>query len=271
MTFKIIKPISGLQPLLLSVPHCGTDFPDELKDQFVPELASKPDDTDWYLDRLYDFAPELGITMIVPQYSRWVIDLNRDPKGKLLYDDGRLATPLCPTTDFWERPIYVDRRTEVDQDEVSDRTARYHQPYHEEIDRILDEFESIHGFAVFWDGHSIRRNVPSIQKEDFPDFILGDNDGDSASPPITEVTLSALQNSEFSVSHNNPFKGGFLTRSKGNPRADIHALQLEMSKDLYMSDDETVYDVEKAAPVKARLKKVLSALITEFGGLNAKS
>ncbi|MBL7877397.1 MAG: N-formylglutamate amidohydrolase, partial [Cyclobacteriaceae bacterium] len=72
-------------PILISVPHCGTRFPDELKDQYKPALINAPDDTDWFVDILYDFAPALGITMIMANYSRWVIDLNRDPHSKPLY------------------------------------------------------------------------------------------------------------------------------------------------------------------------------------------
>lgn len=261
MSFTVLKPSEKEIPFLLSLPHCGTAFPDEIKSDFVESLAKAPDDTDWYLDQLYDFAPELGATTIVPEYSRWVIDLNREPSSKPLYDDGRLTTPLCPATDFNERSIYIDKRAEVDPTEVERRKALYFQPYHDNIDVILKSFVDEYGIAVFWDGHSIRRNVPSIQEEDFPDFILGDNDGRSAYSLFSNAALRTLGNGQFTVFHNTPFKGGYLTRSKGAPEKSIHALQLEMSKDLYMSDDETVYDSERAAPVKEHLRRTLESVI----------
>ena len=94
------EPTAIHTPILISVPHCGIQFPDEVRNQFNPELIKAPDDTDWFVDHLYDFAPSLGMTMISAVYSRWVIDLNRDPQSKPLYADGRIITELCPTTTF---------------------------------------------------------------------------------------------------------------------------------------------------------------------------
>ena len=96
--FYIVKPKAGKVPFVLSIPHRGTEFPAELKDRYVPELVEVLDDTDWYLEKLYDFAPDFDITTIYAKYSRWVIDLNREPASRPLYDDGRLITELCPTT-----------------------------------------------------------------------------------------------------------------------------------------------------------------------------
>ena len=116
--------------------------------------------------------------------------------------------------------------------------------------------------VIFWDAHSIRRNVSTIQKEDFPDLILGNNDGQTADSSIIEIALKTLRNSQLNVQHNRPFKGGYLTRSKGDPSANIHALQLEMSKDLYMSNNELEYDEKKAAKIKEILIDTFTNLIS---------
>ena len=104
--YKIIRPDEYLLPILLSVPHCGTYFPENLHKHFDQKHLQYPDDTDWFVDKLYDFAPALGITMIVAHYSRYVIDLNRDPSGKPLYADGRTTTQLVPTHTFFGQPLY---------------------------------------------------------------------------------------------------------------------------------------------------------------------
>ena len=127
--YKISSPKGTKVPILLSVPHCGIAFPDEIRKDFDPELSSKPDDTDWFVDTLYDFASSMGISMISAVYSRWVIDLNRDPESKPLYTDGRIITALCPTTDFFGKPIYIDQRKEVKQTEVDRRLTAYYYPY----------------------------------------------------------------------------------------------------------------------------------------------
>ena len=104
--YKIIRPHEYLLPILLSVPHSGTLFPENLDKDFDQMHLQYPDDTDWFVDQLYDFAPELGITMIVAQYSRYVVDLNRDPTGRPLYEDGRAITQLVPTHTFFGQPLY---------------------------------------------------------------------------------------------------------------------------------------------------------------------
>ena len=88
--FRIISSKNSEVPIILSVPHCGIVFPADLTDQYKSDLISAPDDTDWFVDTLYDFVSYMGITMIAAQYSRWVIDLNRDPQSKPLYTDGRI-------------------------------------------------------------------------------------------------------------------------------------------------------------------------------------
>lgn len=248
-------------PVILSSPHSGTEFPDELKAHFRPEMMAQPDDTDWFIHRLYDFAPALGITTIHAKYNRWVIDLNRTPTNKPLYNDGRIITELVPKTDFFGREIYVDKKHVPDDTEIERRTENYFKPYYRKIESLLRERLNKFGQVLLWDAHSIRRFVPTIQDEPFPDMILGDNDGKSASGEIIEIALSQLRNGKFGVNHNSPFKGGNITRSHGKPENNIHALQLEMSKNNYMNDDELTFNEERADDVRSVLRSVFEALI----------
>jgi N-formylglutamate deformylase len=142
--FNVIRATGTEVPILISVPHCGTAFPDELRDQYEPSLISAPDDTDWFVDKLYDFAPSLGMTMITAVYSRWVIDLNRDPESKPLYTDGRIITGLCPTTTFLGEPLYKDKRNEVDANEVGRRVNLYYKPYHDKISELIKGLKTRH-------------------------------------------------------------------------------------------------------------------------------
>jgi len=256
-----LEPVGRRVPFVLSIPHCGTGFPPEVEDLFIPELRKAPDDTDWFLERLYDFASSLGITVIHAKYSRWVIDLNRVPDGKPLYNDGRIITELCPTIDFLGNPIYKKAEYEPDDGEKARRLSEYYEPYHSRIDDLIADLRSGFREVIFWDGHSIRRNVPSISDQPFPDLILGNNDGGTASDQIIASALEGLRSGPYEVSDNHPFKGGYLTRSKGDPERGVHALQLEMSKDLYMDSTETEYDDQKAGALKAHLKAVFEALI----------
>ena len=208
------------------------------------------------------FASDLGVTVIYAKYSRWVIDLNREPESMPLYDDGRMITELCPRRTFLDEKLYKKKEFEPDEKEIERRLQKYFYPYHQKIDEIAEELRKEFGNVLFWDAHSIRREVKTISKEPFPDLILGDNDGKTSDNRFIDEALEALGASRWQISHNDPFKGGFLTRSKGAPADGVHALQLEMAKDLYMSNDETEYDSGKAEKVKGLLKSTFENLIS---------
>lgn len=264
--FNLSRPTSSAVPILLSIPHCGTAFPDDLSIEFKKELIRNPDDTDWFVDQLYAFVHTLGITTISGVYSRWVIDLNRHPQSKPLYSDGRIITGLCPTTDFLGNNLYIDQRNQLTEEATNQRLEKYYWPYHGALQKELEELKQKFGKVLLWDCHSIRQVVPTIQKEKFPDLILGDVDGTSASPGVIEMTSNQLESSGFSFRHNFPFKGGYITRQYGRPSENIHALQLEMTKVNYMDDSETSFDPMRAARMQKVLQSVLSNLLDGFFG-----
>jgi len=259
-TYLVKFPTARRIPILVSVPHCGTAFPDEIKSDYQREWIEAPDDTDFFVDRLYSFAPSLGITMISALLSRWVIDLNRHPQGKPLYADGRIITDLCPVTTFLGKFLYKDKRREVGVEEVERRRRLYYNPYHEKLNELLTSLKSEFGNVLLWDCHSIRQFVPTIQKEKFPDLILGSADGESAGKDVIEVALKKLGAENYSLQHNHPFKGGYITRHYGKPDQHQQALQLEMSKINYMDDSEMHYHPARAEKMGELLYNTLNEL-----------
>lgn len=262
--YFIKEPKGKKVPVILSVPHSGTDFPEELKSHYHAAMTAQIDDTDWFVHDLYDFAPELGIVVIHARYSRWVIDLNRDPESKALYNDGRIITGLTPSTDFLGNEIYVDKKFIPDDAETERRLAHYYRPYYQKIQNLLEERIDQFGEVLLWDAHSIRRFVPTIRPEAFPDLILGDNDQKSARKEIIEIALDGLRAGKYGVNHNTPFKGGQITRHFGKPGASVHALQLEMSKIHYMDDDELTFSAARAEEMRQLLRPVLEQLISHL-------
>ncbi|MGB1104521.1 MAG: N-formylglutamate amidohydrolase [Crocinitomicaceae bacterium] len=258
-----IKEARGtLAPIIISIPHSGTEIPSELKGHFREDQLSKLDDTDWFLDRLYDFAPDMGITVIHAKYSRWVIDLNRDPESLPLYGDGRLITGLTSTTDFLGNPIY-NAGKEPNREEVERRLKIYYDPYFDKLKTLLQARKEQFGEALLWDAHSIRSKVPTIRPTKFPEMILGTADGKSADSRFVNSALNNLI-SRYEVNLNDPFKGGRITRHFGSPLNGIHALQLERNKDLYMDDAEIHYDERRASEMREVLEKTLTELIDLF-------
>lgn len=259
-TYRIKYPTSHRVPILLSIPHCGTAFPDEVKSDYFADLIETPDDTDWFVDELYRFAPSIGITVMSAKWSRWVIDLNRHPESEALYTDGRIITGLCPTTTFLGQALYRDGRKEVHAEEVRRRTELYFRPYHNKLEELLSELQGQFGQVLLWDCHSIRRVVPTIQRDKFPDLILGSADGYSADPRLIAKALQLLSKGGFGLAHNHPFKGGFITRNYGDPARGRHALQLEMTKINYMDDSERNYHPARAKKMAELLNKMLGDL-----------
>ena len=258
--YHIIEPKGKKIPIILSVPHCGVDFPDEVIQDYVPEMAASPDDTDWFVHDLYNFASDLGITIIHAKYSRWVIDLNRDPESAPLYNDGRIITGLTTTTDFFGKDIYKSEDHVPNQEEVERRLEKYYWPYYQKVQELLDERKNEFGKALLWDAHSIRHLVPTIRKDVFPDMILGNNDETTAHPDLIKAAMEGLTSGKYGVNHNTPFKGGHITRYFGKPDKNIHALQLEMNKILYMDDEEVNFNETRANEMRNVLKQTFSNL-----------
>ena len=265
--FTITAAQNTAVPIIISVPHAGTEFPEQLDKQLNPRVRKYLDDTDWFVDRLYDFAPKLGITIIKANLSRWVVDLNRNPANAPLYNDGRLITSVTPTTDFFGNELYKSKDLVPDAQETAVRVATYFEPYHKKIKELLEVRKTQFGKVLLWDAHSIRHRVSTLHPTPFPDMILGNKDGESAHPKLIDAALTALRSSRYDIAHNAPFKGGYITRSFGVPSQNIHALQLEMNKILYMDDNELFYNTERANRVKTLLEHTLKNLIETINDL----
>lgn len=254
-------PKSGVKrlPIVVSVPHSGTEVPDDVARTMRPEVAAGTPDTDWFVHELYGFAPALGITLIHARYSRLVIDLNRDPSGHKLYADGRSETQLVPLKTFAGDPVYA--ATAPDLDEIERRSRQIFRPYHEKVEELLRGLRADFRHVLFWDAHSIKRLVPTIRPEPFADMILGNQKGKTASSALIETALGVLRDGTgYDVAHNVPFMGGYLTRSIGRPESGIHALQLEMAQDVYMNEAAAARDDAQKARIQPVLEMTLQAL-----------
>jgi N-formylglutamate deformylase len=249
----------GTAPLFVSLPHDGTQLPDDIAARVTPAARHVPD-TDWHVSRLYAFARELGASMIVPAYSRYVIDLNRPPDNASLYP-GQNTTGLCPIVQFSGEPIYQAGQ-EPTAGEIADRIALYWQPYHDALQAELVRIRATHGRVVLWEGHSIKSVVPFLFEGRLPDFNLGTAGGASCSASLQE-RLSGILAAQHDYSHvvNGRFKGGYITRHYGEPDQDIEAIQLELAQRNYMDEDSFEYREDLAGRTRRVLRALLMACI----------
>ncbi len=234
MNSEVFELRRGSTPLLVSLPHVGTQIPDALRTAFV-ERALWLEDTDWHLESLYDFVGELGGTLIVPQFSRYVIDLNRPPHDAPLYDGGN-NTELCPTRFFTGEPLYRPGRA-PGPEEIETRRRQYWQPYHDALDQELGRLQATHGHALLLDAHSIRSELPWLFEGKLPDLNLGTANGKSCATTLRDTLAQVLANgSRYSHAVDGRFRGGYITRHYGRPETGIHAVQLEVCWSCYMEE-----------------------------------
>lgn len=260
MTDEICTLHRGEAPLLVSLPHDGSAIPDALAARMTPEARRAPD-TDWHVSRLYAFARELGASILVPRYSRYVIDLNRGEDDTSLYP-GHNTTGLVPMVRFTGEPVYLPGQ-EPDAGEVASRIGTYWRPYHAALRGELDRIRARHGRVTLWEGHSIRGSGLAFLFEGrLPDLNLGTANGASCSPAMQariEAELGAQQAYDWVA--NGRFKGGHITRHYADPGNGIDAIQLELSQRTYMDEDSFEYDEAKASRLQCLLRRMLEGVL----------
>jgi N-formylglutamate amidohydrolase len=252
--------LPGPSALLISVPHAGVGLPDDIAQRFTAAAHLLPD-TDWYVDRLYDWARAAGAGMLIASASRYVADLNRPPDDTPLYDPAttRLITGVVPLQAFDGQPLYR-AGLEPPPDEAGDRIRTYWRPYHALLQAELERSRSRHGHAVLLDAHSIRHELPLLFEGRLPDLNLGSNDGRSAAPSLLRSAREALAGSSFSLVVDGRFRGGYITRHYARPEAGLHALQLELAQCAYMQEAPPQWEAVRARGLQAVLQRLVTAL-----------
>lgn len=256
---NILEVIRGESPLVLGLPHTGIELP-ELEVTRFNTAGRAMADTDWRIHTLYDGLVE-SVTSVRTLISRYVIDVNRDPSGQSLYP-GQNTTTLCPTTDFDGNAIYQSGM-EPDGDEIARRQAAYHAPYHDALRAELARVRKIHGYAILYDCHSIRSDIPFLFDGRLPDFNIGTDNGSRCAPEI-EARIVGICEAASDYSHilNGRFKGGWTTRHYGRPNEGLHAIQMELAQSTYMAEAPPwTYDIERAERLRVHLKTILSSLL----------
>ena len=256
----MIEVTQGASPLVLGLPHTGTEVPADIWDK-LNENGQALADTDWHIHDLYAGLVE-GVTTVRTRVHRYVIDANRDPAGISLYP-GQNTTTLVPTTDFDGKPIWRESH-EPDEAEITRRRDAYHAPYHAALQAELERVRAIHGFAILYDCHSIRGDIPFLFEGRLPDFNTGTNLGTTCDPAIEAMVVARCEAAEgYTSVLNGRFKGGWTTRHYGRPAEGFHAIQMELAQATYCQESPPwTYLPERADRLRAHLTLILTDLQT---------
>lgn len=254
-------------PLVVSVPHAGTEVPAVDAPLLRASGQSLLRDADAFVDRLVARAPALGAPLLVARVSRYVLDLNRAP------DD--VDHEVCPEL---ERPARASARglvwrTSTDgvalmtrplsTSELRSRIERLHTPYHAALTTLLEERRRAFGYAVLLDMHSMPstgrpgHTDPGARRAD---VVPGDVRGSSCAPSLSRLLAEHFEVAGFRVKPNDPYMGGFITRAHGRPARGVHAIQLEVNRDLYLEEETVRWDAAKAARLMAAVEGLLEKL-----------
>jgi formiminoglutamase len=259
--------IAGRIPLLISIPHAGLSLTEEVKQCLSNDAMTLPD-TDWHVEQLYQFAQDIGAHIIVANYSRFVIDLNRPADDQPLYQTA--TTGLFPQTLFNGVSIFKQDQ-EPGKDHRDDCLTTIWQPYHQKIQDVLNQFKENFGYAVLFDAHSIASHIPRLFTGQLPDLNLGTNDSQSCLDEAEqELKKVCDQQDQYSWVINGRFKGGYITRAYGVPEQHQHAIQLELAQRNYMQEQPPyAFDTDKAKqliPVLETIVKTYYQSITRHYG-----
>ena len=274
-----IRYVPGSTALVLDSPHSGTDYPADFGFACDGLLLRQAEDT--HVEKLYDFAPELGIAWIEALFPRSYLDVNRglgeiDPDmfapaswPHAVSRDARVASKvrlgkglIWRCTDEGEA-IY---QRALGVAEVEQRIERCWQPYHAAVGQAIEAAHARHGFCIHLDCHSMPA-VAASHATEFPglvhaDFVIGDLDGSTASPQLSQALCERLRGHGYDVSYNHPYKGVELVRRYGDPGQGRHSIQVEINRKLYMNERTLALDAAGFERLRAHLRELLEWLLT---------
>ena len=256
-------------PVVLASPHSGHFYPEA----FV-RIARQPLDIlrsgeDSFVEELAQGAHSLGPPLLQATFPRVFCDVNRaawDLDSRMFHgaipsfvapsDRGLAGLGSIPRIVADRRPIYRQRLPFM---EAALRIRHYWMPYHAALADLLEAAHAQHGFCLLLDLHS----MPDAPQAGSPDFVLGDRYGTSCTQRLTNLAEQTLQGLGFKTARNHPYAGGYITRHYGRPTHNMHALQIEMRRGLYM-DETTRTTHEGFAPLSDALSILVEQVLAHF-------
>ncbi len=249
-----VSVIEGNGPVILAQPHSGTFVPYDIYAE-LNDRGRQLLDTDWHIPELYDGLLN-GVSIVRANFSRYVIDPNRDPHGSHLYP-GKNTTDLVPLSTFDGKPIWNKEPT---IEAIEQRVRAYHLAYHDALQAQICRVKAVHGVVVLYYCHSIRSQIPYLFDDVLPELNIGTNSGLSCdSDMIAAAEKACLQSGQYSYVVDGRFKGGWTTRHYGQPSDGIHAIQMELAQRTYLHQERPPfdYDQDKANTLREVLTDIL--------------
>lgn len=245
--FQLLRPETCLHPFIFNSPHSGSHYPERFLAMSKLGAHSIRRSEDCYVDEIFSAVVGLGAPFLKALFPRAFLDVNREP---FELDPRMFREPVPPQTNIRSIrvagglgtvPRLVGEGQEIYPSRISLREALYriehfYMPYHAMLHELMNETRAGFDHAILIDCHSMPAGIRVGDGEIRPDFIVGDRFGASADPELTRMAISILRDLGYSVAHNRPYAGGFITEHFGRPRENLHALQIEINRGLYLQE-----------------------------------
>lgn len=249
---RVSRPSVQTAPVIFASPHSGRCYgPDFVAASRLDPLSLRRSE-DSFVDELFAAAPTHGAPLLAATFPRAYCDVNREPweLDPAMFADG--LPPWVNTTSARVsaglgtiarvvasgETIYRDKLTFA---EAERRVHALWRPFHETLAALIEGTASLYGYCLLIDCHSMPSPGPhqagaSRHGTRFPDFVLGDAHGTACTSRVTRFVERTLTDLGYVVRRNDPYAGGYITRHYGRPRSRVHALQIEVARELYMDE-----------------------------------
>lgn len=256
--YHVQEPTAQAAPVVVSSPHSGRVYPPRFlaMTRLDPHALRRSEDA--FVDLLLADAPSRGATLIHAAFPRAYLDVNREPyeldpamfEGRLpgfantrsprvAGGLGSLPKLVADGQEIYARKLPVS--------EAMERIERLHRPFHAALRGLLDRTRARHGAAALLDMHSMPSGGAPREGGRQIDVVLGDRFGASCARWLVEAVEARLRAAGLVVSRNRPYAGGYITEICGDPARGAHALQIEVSRALYMDERRIVPNAGFAA------------------------
>eukprot|EP00903_Cladosiphon_okamuranus_P000797 g795.t1 len=250
----------GQSPIVLCLPHSGTDLPNAVEKRFNATGRLQAD-LAWRLERVFDFHKELDVTVLRSSISRYVIDLDQDPETPV---DEALnpVKALCPATTLDGKRIYQDGE-EPGPTEIEQRMLLFHTPFHTALRRQVDRLLRQHRKVIILDCQSMRSHIKGVTDTGLPLVSIGTQAGASCDPDLRNTLVGSFKGQQgYTVSVDEQTSGGFISKSFGRPDRGVHVVTLLLAQRSYLRHESPPFEPDKTR--LTRLRAVLTEAMTRL-------
>ena len=240
-------------PIIVSIPHSGTDLPISMKKNLLDNVILS--NMDWYLIELYSFFKDLHITTIVNNISRYVIDTNREIVDN--NSDSYTKNYIYTKTTFG----YEIYKNIPNEREIKNRIQKYYNSYHEKLSKLIEYKLKKFNRIYLIDLHSFGKEINK-------DIVLGNVNGKTSSDVFINLIKETLEKYEFKISLNKPYSGGYIVKKYA--ARNIETIQIELSYKKYIAnrvfenEEFPEKDIKLFYSTQQKLKKTFEEIINKI-------